>query len=154
VNEGIANVLKIIRQQEGAERALSFSPGDAGELVCIPQEFHEIVSNLIQNAVDAADDKTRITITAESIDNEVVVRVEDTGPGIPPEIRDKIFSPFFTTKEPGRGMGMGLTIVHRLVKKYGGRIDLQSEVGKGTCFTVTLPAEPPKSTETLEEKEE
>lgn len=70
----------------------------------------------------------------------IIFRVEDTGPGIPTDIRDRIFDPFFTTKEKGQGTGMGLSIVHGIVKSFGGAINIDSVVGRGTVFHVYLPA--------------
>jgi signal transduction histidine kinase len=68
----------------------------------------------------------------------IVVEVSDTGRGIAPEQMERIFDPFFTTKSPGEGTGLGLSICHRIVTESGGRIDAESEVGKGSVFRVTL----------------
>jgi len=139
VDEGIASVLKVVKPQDGLERRIEFVPSGLGEFNCVPHEFHEIVSNLVQNALDATGGESVISVRAAAQGEHVVIDVEDNGEGIPEDVVDKIFSPFFTTKEPGRGMGMGLTIVYRLVKACGGTIDVRSELGKGTCFTVRLP---------------
>jgi two-component system, NtrC family, sensor kinase len=69
----------------------------------------------------------------------VVVVIKDSGHGIPEEIRDKIFDPFFTTKRAGEGTGIGLDIVQRIIEKHSAGIELESEVGKGTSFKITLP---------------
>ena len=140
VDKGIESVMKVVLSSEGTPRQVSFAPRDVGEVKCVPQEFHEIVSNLIQNAIDATPEGGNIAITSGREGDNIVISVRDNGEGIEREIMDKVFSPFFTTKEPGRGMGMGLTIVYRLVRKYGGKIDVHSEVGQGTTFVVTLPA--------------
>jgi len=140
VDRGIEAVLQVVRPVEGVSgRSVEFTPQGAGELQCVPQEFHEIVSNLIQNALDATPDDGRVRVEAMREGAEVVIRVADNGQGMSAETIDKIFTPFFTTKEPGRGMGMGLTIVYRLVKKAGGHIDVQSEPGQGSTFTVRVP---------------
>ena len=72
--------------------------------------------------------------------NFIQLTIKDCGAGIPPEIMPKIFDPYFTTKETGKGTGMGLAIVHGIIKSYGGFIKCQSQVGEGTVFTILLPA--------------
>ena len=67
------------------------------------------------------------------------MEVEDNGKGIPPEVLPKIFDPFFTTKDVGQGTGLGLSIVYKIIASHGGKIDVSSQVGVGTKFTVTLP---------------
>ncbi len=105
-----------------------------------------VLINLIQNAIDAMPTGGTIAIATARVDPPeasfaaVAIDVIDTGTGIPPEARAKIFDLFFTTKPQGRGTGMGLSIVHEIVKMLGGRIDVTSEVGKGTHMRVLLPA--------------
>jgi signal transduction histidine kinase len=84
-----------------------------------------------------------LTLRAEP-DPNAGVRVEicDSGPGIPDEMRDRLFEPFATSKPPGKGTGLGLHISHSVIARHGGRIDVESEPGR-TCFAVSLPAEPP-----------
>jgi signal transduction histidine kinase len=77
----------------------------------------------------------------------VVVRVEDSGPGIPAEIVPMIFDPFFTTKAPGEGTGLGLAISERIVRAHGGRLSCESPPGKGAIFVVELPLRPPEDSE-------
>ena len=104
-------------------------------------QMQQVFMNLILNAVDAMDGKGNLTIeTRHSKEKkEILVRVTDTGCGIPPEIRESIFDPFFTTKDPGKGTGLGLAVSWRIVQAHGGRMDIESEVGKGTVFSVYLP---------------
>jgi len=71
----------------------------------------------------------------------VALRVEDTGRGIPPELRERVFEPFFTTKPAVKGTGLGLSVSHGLVRRHGGRIEVESEPGAGSAFTVVLPIE-------------
>ena len=139
VDEGINAVLQMVKPVDDVQREVRFNPAGAGLIKVVPQEFHEIVSNLVQNALDATGSDNIVTVTTTGSPDDVLLLVEDDGEGIPTDVVDKIFSPFFTTKEPGRGMGMGLTIVYRLVKKYDGKIDVQSRVGGGTRFSVRLP---------------
>ena len=106
-----------------------------------------IFVNLMDNAADAMPDGGTLTIQADpSPDHRsVVVQVEDTGCGIPPEHIKQLFSPFFTTKPVGQGTGLGLSIAYGVVKMHHGTIQVKSQVGKGTTFTVTLPVRLPQS---------
>jgi signal transduction histidine kinase len=101
-------------------------------------ELNQIWANLIDNALDAVPESGRIDVTATREQRGVVVRVVDNGPGIPPEIRGRLFEPFFTTKPVGKGTGLGLDIVRRLVSHNDAEIEVDSEPGR-TEFSVTLP---------------
>lgn len=114
-------------------------------------QLAQVFTNLIANAFEALDGRGHVTISADTgtIDEDpalagqqaptpiVVVAVEDDGPGVPAEAKDKIFDPFFTTKP--QGSGLGLAIVRKIVDAHDGRIDVSSAPGKGTCFRVTIP---------------
>jgi signal transduction histidine kinase len=84
--------------------------------------------------------KGKLTISTQSENGNVMVKISDTGPGIPQKYLSKIYDPFFTTKEQGKGTGLGLNIVHQLVVKYEGHIDVSSSLEKGTTFTIMFPA--------------
>jgi len=110
-------------------------------------ELNQVFLNLIVNAAHAIEDsggasqKGKIAITTRVVPEGVEVRIVDTGAGIKPEIKDRIFDLFFTTKAPGRGTGQGLSLVHAFVaKNHGGSVGVQSEPGQGAAFIVTLPA--------------
>lgn len=113
-------------------------------VLCVPDEVNQLFTNLVQNAVDALGEVGggELAVEAERRDGEVRVRVSDTGPGIRPEDRARVFAPFYTTKEPGKGMGMGLTIAQRVVNSLGGTIRLEGGPGVGTVFVVQIPAAP------------
>jgi signal transduction histidine kinase len=122
---------------------LSFE-GD-GLLECVPEEMNQVLTNLLQNALDALPkDGTRwVRVNASTQDELLVLSIRDNGSGIRPEERPKIFTPFFTTKDVGEGMGLGLSIVHRVVASLGGTVGVTSEVGKGTEFTLRIPRSGP-----------
>jgi signal transduction histidine kinase len=88
-----------------------------------------------------------ITLTTRGDGAGVAVEVADNGKGIPPEVLPKIFDPFFSTKEIGKGTGLGLSISYKIVQQHGGRIDVESQAGAGTKFTVWLPLKPPAEAE-------
>ncbi|UCG15757.1 MAG: GHKL domain-containing protein, partial [Phycisphaerales bacterium] len=104
-------------------------------------QMQQVFMNIILNAVDAMNERGDLVIeTAHDAEKQqITVRITDTGCGIPQEIREAVFDPFFTTKEPGQGTGLGLAVACRIVQAHGGRTEVESEVGKGTCFTIVLP---------------
>jgi signal transduction histidine kinase len=102
-------------------------------------ELNQVWANLVDNALDAVSDGGRVTVAARADGQTIVVRVTDDGPGIPAEVKSRIFDPFFTTKPVGKGTGLGLDIVQRLVDRNDGRIEVESEPGR-TEFRVVLPA--------------
>lgn len=104
-------------------------------------DLKQILSNLILNAVQAMDEGGVLTIMTNPIEGGVQVRVSDTGHGIKAEDLDHIFDPFFTTKEPGQGTGLGLSMCRKILDRMNRTIDVQTEVGKGTTFTVIFPVE-------------
>jgi signal transduction histidine kinase len=101
-------------------------------------ELNQVWGNLVDNALDAVADGGRVTVTGRAENGKVVVRVTDNGSGIPAEVKSRIFDPFFTTKPVGKGTGLGLDIVRRLVDRNNGLIEVESEPGR-TEFRVTLP---------------
>lgn len=108
-------------------------------------QLQQVIINLCNNAIDAMSRGGRITLrtcVSQRKADHVEIQVRDTGAGIPPEIQARIFEPFFTTKEVGKGTGLGLALVYEIIQKHEGSIELQSEVGHGTTFTVYLPMEP------------
>ena len=102
-------------------------------------EIDQVFVNLISNAVEAMGGKGRLTLTTSGDGSSVTARVMDTGPGIPKAVVGKIFDPFFTTKEPGKGSGLGLSIVYKIITKYGGTIRVETEEGKSTTFIIRFP---------------
>jgi two-component system, NtrC family, sensor kinase len=126
----------------------SFDPV-AGEADIFPQEITRVLLNLISNAVYATKKKTTgdgeiykptLTVSTQSLGDRVEIRIRDNGMGVPPEVKDKMFNPFFTTKPAGEGTGLGLSISHDIVvKQHGGSIEIDTEQGKFTEVRVILP---------------
>lgn len=96
---------------------------------------------LLTNAAQAVAGRDTATVRVESRGDadQVVITIADNGPGIPTQVLPRIWDPFFTTKDVGEGTGLGLSIVHELVERHGGTITVETELDKGTSFTVTLP---------------
>jgi signal transduction histidine kinase len=112
----------------------------------VPQDIGRVLLNIINNAFQAvADhgprttDNSNVTVASKFLKDKVQLIISDNGPGIPDEIKDKIFQPFFTTKPTGQGTGLGLSLSYDIVKAHGGEIKVKSEFGKGTSFFIVLP---------------
>jgi two-component system NtrC family sensor kinase len=107
-------------------------------------DLQQVLVNLVVNALHALDGGPgEVSLTSRDWDEAgIVIGVRDTGPGIPPQIADKVFTPFFSTKDVGQGTGLGLSISNDLVRRYGGHITLESECGQGTELCIWLPCEP------------
>ena len=123
---------------------------DAGAAELYPQEITRALLNLISNGFYAATrrkseagDETFepiLSAVTRNLGNRVEIRIRDNGTGIPPEVKEKMFNPFFTTKPAGEGTGLGLSMSHDIVvKQHGGRIDIETEPGQFTEFTIILP---------------
>lgn len=139
INEGIESTINIIWNELKYKATLIKEYGDLPLISCNQGQLNQVFMNLIVNAVQAIDTQGEIRIKTSSEENNIVVSIADTGSGIPPEILNRIFEPFFTTKEVGKGTGLGLSVTYDIIKKHGGDIKAESEVGKGTLFTIRIP---------------
>ena len=101
-------------------------------------QMQQVFTNLILNAIQAMPDGGKLTLRGLEVDGQVRLDIQDTGYGISKENLNKLFTPFFTTKEKGKGVGLGLAVAHGIMERHKGRIEVQSEVGKGTIFSVYL----------------
>ncbi len=108
---------------------------------CYPRQLNQVIMNLLINSAQAIEKKGEIKIGTHDLGNMVELTIRDNGHGIPHEILPRIFDPFFTTKDVGKGTGLGLNLVYNIVKKHKGFIEVQSEPGKGTVFSVKIPVD-------------
>jgi signal transduction histidine kinase len=140
VGKGLTDTLTVLASKaRGRSASLTVDvPTDLPRVRALGGELNQVWANLIDNALDAVKDGGRVRVAARAEGKTLVVRVADDGPGIPAELRSRIFDPFFTTKPVGKGTGLGLDIVRRLVGQNDGLIDVESEPGR-TEFRVTLP---------------
>jgi signal transduction histidine kinase len=139
------DVVGIVLPATGRKVKVDLDLEGDGSIECVPEEFNQVVSNLVQNAIEAVAEGTgQVRLRGRVEDGEIVLSVKDNGPGIPPDVLQKLFTPFFSTKGPGRGVGLGLTITRRVVQALGGRLDVASVVGQGTEFLVRLPRTQPR----------
>jgi two-component system NtrC family sensor kinase len=148
LNEGLESAL-LLAKHELKHLTVKKHFGEIPAITCSPSQLNQVFLNLINNAAQAVESgKGELTITTRVEDGQhVAVEIADNGHGIPPEIMSKIFDPFFTTKAVGKGTGLGLSISYKIIEQHGGRISVDSTVGKGTRFTIILPLTPPVTAE-------
>ncbi len=149
LNEALNNTITVSRNEWKYHAEIKTDFDEALPMVpCMPSELNQVFLNMIVNAAHAIKEKNDneetsdglIQIKTSADDDFVYVEFRDNGMGIPDDIKAKIYDPFFTTKEVGKGTGQGLAISYNVVvEKHGGRIDLESKVGEGTTFTIVLP---------------
>jgi len=118
---------------------------DAPDIVTDGNQLQQVILNIINNARDAIRGPGKITITTSFVDGMVQIAIADSGKGIPPDQMDKIFMPFFTTKEVGKGTGLGLSVSYGIIRSFGGTITVDSTIGVGTTFTIRVPLRPGKT---------
>lgn len=141
VHEGLDNTLVMLRHKlkEGIDVKREYAE-NLPNIQAYGSELNQVWTNIIDNAVDAMNGKGKIFIKTRQDGEWVVVELEDNGPGIPEDIQEQIFSPFFTTKAVGKGTGLGLNISYKIIEKHSGEIKVFSKPGK-TRFQVSLPVD-------------
>ena len=140
VHAGIDSTLNLVNNEIKYKADVVKEYGKLPEIQCLPMQLDQVIMNLLLNAAHAVDkQRGRIAIRSGAEGDHVWVEVADDGCGMTPEVQSRVFDPFFTTKPIGKGTGLGLSLAYGIIQKHQGRIDLHSEVGKGTTFRVWLP---------------
>jgi PAS domain S-box-containing protein len=134
----IDSALRMARPRLGEVR-VERAPGALPEIECAPRELEQVFLNLLLNAADAVGSSGTIRIASAVVGARVRIEVADDGGGIAPEQLARVFDPFFTTKPVGQGTGLGLAISYEIVQRHGGEIEVRSELGRGSVFSVWLP---------------
>jgi predicted CoA-binding protein len=139
VHEGLNNTLVMLRHKlkEGVDVKRDYAEG-MPNIQAYGSELNQVWTNIIDNAIDAMNGKGEIEITTHQNGEWINIEIEDNGPGIPEDIQENIFSPFFTTKAVGKGTGLGLNISYKIIEKHSGEIKVYSKPGK-TRFHINLP---------------
>ena len=144
LHKGLDSTLNIVHNEIKYKASVVKEYGDIPDVECLSSQLNQVFMNLLVNAAHAIEERGTITVRTGGEGEQVWVEVADTGKGIKPEHLNKIFDPFFTTKPIGKGTGLGLSLSYGIIKKHGGRIEVQSEVGRGTTFRVWLPVRQPQ----------
>jgi len=148
IHESIDSVLLFLRHKTEGRIEVERNYGEVETLTCLAGELNQVIMNIIANAIDAidandaihsSDSPGRITIATAQQNGHFVIRVRDTGKGIPEEIRNRIFEPFFTTKPIGQGTGLGLAISYGIMQAHQGSMEFSSRAGEGTEFILKIP---------------
>ncbi|MCL4536313.1 MAG: response regulator [Nitrospirae bacterium] len=139
INAGIESTINIVWNELKYKATVKKEYGDMPLTKCNPGQLNQVFMNILVNAAHAIEKQGEITMKTWHDNGYIYISISDTGCGIPADKIDRIFEPFFTTKEVGKGTGLGLSIAYDIVKKHNGDIIVESEVGKGTTFTVKVP---------------
>jgi two-component system, NtrC family, sensor kinase len=146
LHKGLESTLNVVNNEIKYKARVIKEYGELPMVRCLPSQLNQVFMNLLVNAAHAIDGQgeihVRTGVDGSDKDASVWVEIADTGKGIPEQMLTRIFDPFFTTKPVGKGTGLGLSISYGIVRKHGGRIDVKSEVGKGSVFRVILPIHP------------
>ncbi len=142
LHQGLDSTLNIVWNELKYKCKVIKDYGDIPNIFCLISQLNQVFMNLLVNAGHAIEKQGEIRIrTAMSGENQVLVEICDTGSGIPKENLNRIFEPFFTTKPVGKGTGLGLSLAYSIIQRHHGKIEVDSEAGKGTCFRITLPVD-------------
>jgi signal transduction histidine kinase len=142
LHKGIDSTLNIVNNEIKYRADVVKQFGVLPEVLCLPSELNQVFMNLLVNAAHAVTKQRGMLVVRTGAEaGEAWVEIEDDGCGISSDNLKRIFDPFFTTKPVGKGTGLGLSLSYGIVKKHGGRIEVDSEVGRGTRFRVTIPVQ-------------
>jgi signal transduction histidine kinase len=139
INKGLDSTLNVVWNELKYKATVTKDYGDIPLIPCYPQRLNQVFMNILVNAAQAIEKQGEIKISTRALDGYAEIKISDTGLGISKENLSKIFDPFFTSKEVGKGTGLGLNVAYNIIKKHKGSIDVQSTVGKGTTFTIRIP---------------
>jgi signal transduction histidine kinase len=139
IHKGIDSTLLLLANKLKDRITVHKNYGEIPPVVCLPGKLNQVFMNILTNSVLAIEGEGEIFITTSSVGDRARISIKDTGKGMPPEIRDHIFEPFFTTRAVGQGTGLGLSITYSIVEEHLGKIEVESEPGKGTEFIITIP---------------
>ncbi|MBI4243591.1 MAG: PAS domain S-box protein [Planctomycetes bacterium] len=139
INEMLKSVLNLLKNELKYKCEVKVNYGEIPLITCYQSQITQVFVNILLNSIQSIDKRGIITIETAYVNNQIEIRFCDTGIGIPRDNIPKLFTPFFTTKPVGKGTGLGLFISYNIIAKHDGKIDVNSQIGKGTIFTVYIP---------------
>lgn len=139
LNEEIEKTVNILANELKYKAELEKDFGDIPKIECDPVRLNQVFINILINSIQAIEDRGKIKIKTWKVNESILIQFSDSGIGISPENIGKIFDAFYTTKDPGKGTGLGLAVSYKIIQEHNGIINVESEVGKGTTFTIQLP---------------
>jgi PAS domain S-box-containing protein len=141
INENMDSTVNVVWNELKYKADVSKDYGDLPHVQCYPQLLNQVFMNLLVNAAQSIEERGEIKIKTRTNNGYVEIKISDTGSGIPEKNLPRIFDPFFTTKEVGKGTGLGLNVAYNIIEKHNGKIDVISNEGKGTTFTIRIPVQ-------------
>ncbi|UXI70669.1 ATP-binding protein [Tahibacter amnicola] len=139
LHRGLDSTIGIVWNEIKYKAEVRKEYGNLPLVECLPSQINQVFVNILVNAAQAIEERGEIRVRTSSNNGTVSVEITDTGGGIPPDVQKRIFDPFFTTKPVGKGTGLGLSISYGIVRKHHGEITVDSRLGEGTTFRITLP---------------
>lgn len=144
LNGGLESTLNVVWNELKYKAHVVRELGDLPPVRCIPAQINQVFMNLLVNAAQAIEGSGTITLRSGTSDANAWVEIADTGKGMTPEVMERIFEPFYTTKPIGKGTGLGLSISADIMKRHHGSLTVRSQIGEGSCFRLALPLEGPQ----------
>jgi two-component system, cell cycle sensor histidine kinase and response regulator CckA len=141
INQNMDSTVNVVWNELKYKADVAKDYGELPQVRCYPQLLNQVFMNLLVNAAQSIEERGEIKIRTRANNGYVEIKISDTGSGIPKENLPRIFDPFFTTKEVGKGTGLGLNVAYNIIEKHHGKIDVKSDAGKGTTFTIRIPTD-------------
>jgi signal transduction histidine kinase len=139
LHEGVDSILVLLQNRTKDRITVHRNYAEISEIECRPTKLNQVFMNILTNAIDSIEERGDIFIDTSMSNSNIIIKIRDTGKGMGKKISDHVFEPFYTTKDVGEGMGLGLSVSYGIIDQHKGKIDVQSEPGKGSEFIITLP---------------
>jgi len=149
VHEGVDSTLILLQNRTKDRITIHRNYAEIPEIECRPTKLNQVFMNILSNAIDSIEERGDIFIDTSMSNSNIIIKIRDTGKGMSKKISRHVFEPFYTTKDVGEGMGLGLSVSYGIIEQHKGRIDLRSEPGRGSEFIIALPIKQGESDERI-----